>query len=425
MSIAHQSPSWPPETLGINVRPELELLLCCARTHLDAQREARLRALLHEGIDWDYLLQVAFSHGLLPLLYWHLQNTCSEAVPKTVLSRLRRSFQANAKRNLFLIQELLKLLALFDENDIPALPIKGPVLTALAYENLAFRSFCDLDIMVREQDALAALELIVSQGYQPRVSLQQAQKADYVRSHRAFTLDGSAGPGAVDLQWRLAAHWQIRPSFRLDLEYLWEYLEPLDIAGTRVPSPCPEDLLLVLCVHGSYHGWTELKHVCDVAELVHHCPKLGWRQVMARAEALGVARMLFLGLRLAHDLLGAALPAQVADVVLMDPVVDVLFIQVREWLFGQKRAPTHLFEEAAFHVRTRDRLRDRFRYALFYLWAYVRPGLIPTVEDRTLFPLPERLTLLYYVIRPARMVTEYGFRPLKRALQNLRIQLRV
>ena len=384
-----------------------------------------MRALLREGIDWGCLVQMSLSHGMVSLLYWNLQTTCPEAVPETVLSQLRGSFQANATRNLFLTQELLRLLVLFDEHNIPAIPIKGPVLAASVYGNLAFRSFCDLDFLVREEDALQARELIVSQGYQPHAQVQQLQDAAYVRSHRAFTLDHSAGPGAVDLQWRLAAHWQIRPSFRLDLEYLWDRLEPFSFAGTTVPNLSPEDLLLILCVHGSYHGWIELKLVCDVAELVHRCPGLDWGQAVARARALGVARMLFLGLRLAHDLLGAALPDQVAHVVLRDRVVERLVIQACQRLVGEKRAPTHLFEEAVFHIRTRDRLWDRLRYARFYLWAYVRPGLVPTQEDRALVPLPNRLTFLHYLIKPVRLVAGYGLRPVKRVLENVGVHLRM
>jgi hypothetical protein len=246
-----------------------------------------------------------------------------------------------------------------------------------------------------------------------------------VRSQRAFTLDRSGGQCSVDLQWRLAAHWQIRSSFQLDLQRVWARLESYVLAGTAVSNLAPEDLLLILCVHASCHGWMELKLVCDVAELVRCHPELDWGQVIAQAEALGVARMLYLGLRLAHDLLDAALPDKVESVVLADQAVDLLVEQVCEWLFGPRRGPAHLFEEAAFHVRTRDRPWDRLRYALFYLWAYLRPGVIPTAEDRAFLPLPNRIAFLHYFIRPVRMVVKYGLHPLQRALQNLRIQLRV
>jgi hypothetical protein len=315
------------------------------------------------------------SHGVIPLVYWNLKEIDPEAVPESVLAQLKGVFQANATRNLFLTQELLNLLALFAEKKIAVLPIKGPVLTAMVYGNLAFRSFCDLDLLVREQDVLLARELLFARGYQPHGQLGTSREATYVRSHRAFNFDRADGQAAVDLQWRLAVHWQMRASVRLDLDSLWKRMVPFKVAGTRVSSPSPEDLLLILCMHGSNHGWRELKQTCDVAELIRRYPDLDWEELVTRAKALGMVRVLYLGLRLAQDLLGAELPESLEKVIRADRVVGILVAQARDWMFGPRRVPVHLFQEAAFYVRTGDRLWDRLRYILFYLWAYVRPRL--------------------------------------------------
>jgi hypothetical protein len=89
-------------------------------------------------------------------LYQSLNTTCPEAVPKANLAQLRNYFHANAQRNLFLTQELLKLLTLFKTNGISAIPYKGPVLAVAVYGNLALRQFGDLDILVHKRDVLRA-----------------------------------------------------------------------------------------------------------------------------------------------------------------------------------------------------------------------------------------------------------------------------
>src|SRR5438128_870066 len=62
------------------VRPEHELLLCVAHVPAESERVERMRALLRNPIEWDYLLRAAPQHGLLPLLYWHLKlNAPQEA----------------------------------------------------------------------------------------------------------------------------------------------------------------------------------------------------------------------------------------------------------------------------------------------------------------------------------------------------------
>ena len=171
---------------GAITRPEHELLLCCARARLNAETIARIRALLQIDVDWAYLLQTAQSHGMMPLLYWHLNSTCPESIPKDALDQLRDHFHATAQRNLFLTGELLMLLKLFEAHGIQAVPYKGPALGAAAYGNLSLRQFRDLDILVRKRDVLSAKDLLIAHGYRPSVHVTQAQEAAYLRSQYEY-----------------------------------------------------------------------------------------------------------------------------------------------------------------------------------------------------------------------------------------------
>jgi hypothetical protein len=55
-----------------NLRPEIELLLCCARLCVRSDGRVRIMLLLGTDLDWVYLIKLASRHGLLPLLYRHL-----------------------------------------------------------------------------------------------------------------------------------------------------------------------------------------------------------------------------------------------------------------------------------------------------------------------------------------------------------------
>ncbi|MGH9903389.1 MAG: nucleotidyltransferase family protein, partial [Pyrinomonadaceae bacterium] len=111
-------------------RPEFEILLLCAVTTLDPGRADRVRSLLRRDIDWSLLLRSAFTHGLMPILYRNLNDLCPAAVPRDVMEQLRNQFHENAYYNLFRTRELLRLLRLFEDDGIPMLPFKGPVLAA-------------------------------------------------------------------------------------------------------------------------------------------------------------------------------------------------------------------------------------------------------------------------------------------------------
>ena len=101
------------------LRPEAELLLCCARNRMDSETAARIRVLVQHDIDWEYLFRTASEHGIAPLLYRHLNAVSPESVPKETLDRLRDHFHDNSRRNLFLTGELLGLLHLFETHTNP------------------------------------------------------------------------------------------------------------------------------------------------------------------------------------------------------------------------------------------------------------------------------------------------------------------
>jgi hypothetical protein len=51
------------------LRPEVELLLRCARTSVGLEGADRIRMLLGEPIDWECLLWLAKKHKTIPLLF--------------------------------------------------------------------------------------------------------------------------------------------------------------------------------------------------------------------------------------------------------------------------------------------------------------------------------------------------------------------
>jgi putative nucleotidyltransferase-like protein len=122
----------------------------------------------------------------------------------------------------------------------------------------------------------------------------------------------------VEMHWAFTRQYWPVP---LDLAHVWARPALVALAGTSVSTFPPEELLFILCVHGSKERWTLLKWVCDVAALLHTHQILDWGRVMEQARTAGGVRMLLLGLSLAHALLGATLPQDVVHRIQAAPVV--------------------------------------------------------------------------------------------------------
>jgi Uncharacterised nucleotidyltransferase len=380
-----------------NMQKEAELLLCCSRTHLDFATSERIEALLQQDIDWEYLIQIAHLHGVMPLLYWSLKNTCSSYVPQAQLAKLRNNFKINSYNNLILTQELIKLLRLFESHNIPVLPFKGPILAASVYRNLSLRRISDLDILVHLQDFQKVADLLLAQGYESNIDVPW--ECHFVRRDTLFNID---------------LHRDIVPkhlSYPISDNYWWEHLETFSLAGTTVPNLIPEASLLILCLNGTKESWQSLNRICDVAELIRAHPSMDWKQIMEKFTKLGCKRLISLGLLLAGELLAAPLPEEVWQWVKSDRVAKSLFIQVKEELFSESSQEIGEIEKTIFHIRTRERLQDKV-YSFVGLMDH-SGWLTPTEKDLNFLSLPRFLHWLYFFIRPIRVFREYGLSPLK------------
>lgn len=381
----------------------------CAR--LSRERDGEIADLLHAPLDWDYVLAAAEDHGMTMLLHRHLDGGLEGSVPQGVMDRLRGVSRANKLQNLMLVGELIRILRLFEQNDISAIPYKGPTLAAAVYGDFALRSAGDLDILIQRRDVPKAKEILLSMGYEPtpwltNVRLTPAQEAAFLRFEREYNFTRRDTGVSVELQWEVIPKYF---SFSLGVESL--RTRKVSIGGGALPTLVPEDLLLVLCVHGAKHFFERLIWICDVAETVNVHPEMDWDDLLTRASAAGSRRMLLLGLALAHDLLRTRLPDEVLQIMKSDPAVEVLAGGVREKLFREPDGTRGVFDESVFHpfhYNARERRRDRVGYLL-------RAVTTPNESDWMERPLPEKLFPLYYVMKPLRLARKYGRRLSKRA----------
>jgi len=289
------------------------------------------------------------------------------------------------RRSLWLTAQLVRLLDVFKARGIPVIPLKGPVLAAFAYGGIELREYFDLDLLVRRSDVAKAGEALIAEGYRPQFELAETQWPAFLRyaCEWGFSRDATL----VELQWQFVPRYF---SFPIDYGQLWERAVTVSFEKRSVLSLSAEDLLLYLCVHGTKHAWSDPKWARDVAEVIRISPNLNWDFVAGQARSLGGERMLRLGLRLARDLAGARFPLEIDD-----PVVQRLAAEVHSAESGMTAR-----EEALFHLRSRERLRDRARYCFRLLTTH-------TILDWQVAPFPRWLFFLYYFTRPFRLINKY------------------
>lgn len=383
--------------LGRSFCVEARLLVCAARVRLDAEEMLRIRELLKSKLDWHHLLALASAHRMKPLLYHHLQASCTDLVPAEILKRMAADFRHNTARNLFLGKQLLNVLEGLEARGVHALAYKGPALAETVYGNLSLREFVDLDILVQLKDIDRAQDVLASLGYKQDRELSEAQHCSFLHYHCEYQFKHERHDTLLELQWGIAPRF-----FSLPIRYeeLWERPGTATILDKQIRTLAPEDLLLILCIHGSKHLWERLEWICGVRETLGCYKELDWEHVFRRASEWRAQRMLSLGLLLAHEILEADLPAHVLQSIKADTAVAALASDVCRNLFQQDDGQSHEVHTTLFHLKSREHWQDRFRYCY-------RLAFTSTEGDWVVWPLLPPVSVLYYPVRAVRLAKKY------------------
>jgi hypothetical protein len=382
---------------GKELRPELELILCCARTRLDEAAGRRVSALLRGGMNWSDVVATAFQHHVAPLLYENLSLTTEELVPTVWLDSMRQYARESSGLALHLLSELLRIHEIFEAEQLSLIPYKGPVLSWLAYRSLTGRTFIDLDFVTEQKHIPRATVLLKSAGFSADFEPQEELANRTGQAPGQYGFFRAATRTQVELHTEQTLRYFPVP---LDFNNMSRRLITVEIAGRKMRTFSVEDTLVMLCVHGTKHFWDRLAWIVDVAELVKAQP-VDWALVMQIAAEMKSTRVLLLGLYLAHELLGAAVPQPVLERAQRDSGVRWLAGKVRDQFEGSADTSPGVVPRAVFRLRSRDGIGQGMRHIL-------RLTMTPTERDRQTVRLPRALAPLYALMRPLRLLREYG-----------------
>ena len=337
---------------------EVKILLLCARTQGPEIRE-EVSKLLHD-VNWDYVTLKASQQMVTQLLYWNLKEF-PEDIPEPVLNDIKKSFDANVQRNLFLFGELLKILKLFESEDINAVPYKGPVLAEYAYGNISLRQFDDLDIFVDKESVLKVKEILVSQGYEPQFELDGFMERRFLKSQREYKFFNPETNVHVEVHWQFQG---VSFSLSGDPQFLEDF-ERVKVNNREVLGLKPENMLLVSSVHAAGHLWGRLSWICDTSRLIES-HEMDWDYLKEKAGELGVERVLKVNLALAVDLFDLEIPGDVLEDLKSDVVQNLVF-KVEKRIFSSD--PENIFQMADLRLNIRENMFDKVKDLFKILFA--------------------------------------------------------
>jgi len=378
--------------------PEFRLLLASARKNLRPVDAERIAGLCHGPLDWPLFLRLVARHRVAPLVGRSLKGTGYPSVPEQVQIDLRQGVEKSTLKALTQAAKLVQLLRRFEEAGIRVLPLKGPVLAIQAYGSLKLRHVGDLDLLVDPASVWDADCLLKDAGYvrtTPDYPLSPGQAAAFMKIRKDFSYRRPGSAIGVEMHWRWSQNACLLP---LSLDELWPKHDFVKLGSDRVAAMPRQELLLYLCAHGAHTGWFRLKWLCDIAELTGDDGGIDMPGLIARADDLGVTRMLVQGLLLAHQMLDTPLSEALSAGMDQDRTVQSLVDLATQALLQEERywstdntPVSWMPAQLRYRLKLREDLRYKWHNVYFHsLWT----------EDYRPIRLPQRLFPLYFVLAP-------------------------
>lgn len=392
--------------------PEMQLLCLSATTSLLTKDKEQIEHLrVCAPLDWAEVVRRAEWHGTAPLLAMNIRKHGLK-IPPDAAKRLKEICRVTAQQSLLLSSELLRVLQALRTAEVKTVPYKGPALAQAVYGDPALRRPGDLDLLLSRESLGPAKKALRELGYAPCLALGPQTESIWVRAYCALDFVNLENGVSLDLHFGIAPR---HMAMVMPLEPLLDRAREIPFAGSLVPMLQPEDLVVVLCVHGSKHGWERLGWICDLAQTLSAYRQLDWTLVFKRASAAHLTRIVLLALWLAKTLLRAELPSDVQALCASDRALPGLAAQVSQWLESSGAGAISSTQRWRFLLRTRERYCDR---AL----AFARYAFTPDLQELKPFSAPVALYPLRYAMRPLRVVSRIVSRQAAPTRRRAKIQ---
>jgi hypothetical protein len=355
-----------------------ELIRACLSHRPEAMRRKTVRSIVDTSVDWDLVQRVAKRHRVLPLLFHALENLMGDRLPSSVREQSRKHRRGVRIQNTFLIQELGRVVHYFENEELPILALKGPVLAQTAYGDIALRHSVDADVLVPKERFSEVDDLLQAIGYEyadKRKAMTGWRKSLslYLDGQWEFTQGNSF---ALDVHTRpMPPGYTLSPNF----QQFWERARPVRLGKEVVVRGfSAEDQVLILAHHGVKNQWRALRYVADIGGVICSGPDLDWSLLLERVRRMDTTRVLKLGLYMAHDLLDTSIPKDVREWMQEEPVRDLSAL-AKDYLRNRHRTGVLSYgKRVRLQLATKDTFTARLRYgtysALQHLWSeFLKP----------------------------------------------------
>ncbi len=339
--------------------------------------------------NWDRFLDLTIHHRIFPMLYPKLMDINKDIFPSSIFNHLKGLYRHNTLKMLFLSSVMKDICNLFNQNNINTLVLKGPILGTNLYGDISLRTSGDLDVLVQMRDLGRVNKLLEDLGYEKDDYIQTILGDWRWRHHHVTYIHPKTGV-KLEIHWRLNPGPGREPSFK----DLWNRKRTEIVSEQPIYILGREDLFLFLVSHGARHGWSRLRWLLDINQLVNQ--HLNWKLLTKMLTKYNYTQVGGQAILLNMVLLDMK-PTKEMSLIIQDfqtRKIAKLAIFYLERMVNLHNDPVPL-DIATYHRSYLFQIKT-IKQKIYFVLSF----LFPYPEDAHVLPLPKKVHFLYFPLRP-------------------------
>ena len=367
---------------------ELQLLILLSQQHLNTAEIEKTEA-LKKLVDWKLLFDLAHKHRLVSHIVKQT-NKHQNILKPEIKKQLKETQKELSKKALLYSQYLLKIHQALKEKNIPHTFFKGPLLSLNLYQDIGFRDYRDIDLLVPLGHIEKAKSIIQELGFAmlaPKNALSNKQKKiNYTISHH-YHLKKPGLPIEIELHWNLT---NPKTYFPLETQKIIAGSEYIEIAQHKLPYISKPVNIVFLAAHGAIHQWYRLFWLKDFSETICQSTDRELQDAWQLSQNLTLEKTFIQACWLSNLLYKSSIPTFLKQAGYSNSLFKYGLKAI-----GNKDLRQQGVSGKIKFVLYRLKLKPNIKYYFSLIFR-----LRTHYTDWEALPLPANLFFLYYILRP-------------------------
>lgn len=236
-----------------------------------------------KSIDYNKLKTLVRRTGTGSYIFWLISKASKDnIIAEEFIQFLKKSKEKTKIDNSYILGILDKVIAVFSEEGIAVILLKGADLVHRIYESVDLRHLDDIDLLIHFKDLEKAIDALHNIGF--RVPTQRELGYFKRASYNIDCWSKGLFPCLFELHWDLSQKFR----YRIDMQQIWHSCQQQRLSDAGyVRFLKPEFLFIHLCVHLFHHSFhAQLKWHIDLKEILEKM-KIDMNEVAERSREWG------------------------------------------------------------------------------------------------------------------------------------------